>query len=58
MILCRDELLVNNQFLRQFPLIGHSVFALQFKDLDGTTLLCKMDLLWPSMFCLRFGMQL
>ena len=58
MILCRDDLLVNNQFLRQFPLIRHSVFALQFTDLDGTILLCKMDLLWPSMFGLRFGMQL
>ena len=58
MILCRDGRLVNNRFFEAISTQRHSVFTLQLQDLGGTILLCKLDLLWPSMFRLRFGMQL
>ena len=60
LLVCTRMLLVcySCVVLVTIPLTGHSVFTLQLQDLGGTILLCKMDLLWPSMFCLRFGMQL
>ena len=60
LLVCTRMLLVcySCVVLVTIPLRGHSVFTLQLQDLGGTILLCKMDLLWPSMFCLRFGMQL
>ena len=50
--------LVTTDSLRQFLPMGHSAGFLQLHALVGVILLFKMDLLWPSMACLRLGMQL